>query len=118
MQSVFVHHLETAVPVTAHTQAEAAQILQLALAKDDRRVGHLIHRLYTHSGIGKRNSVMGNCLPGTPGNAFYDPLTGTFMSPSTEVRNQIYTDEARRMAPDLAAPKDPSRGYRTGPGCR
>lgn len=100
---VYLHHIDTAVPSTAYEQTAAADILKRAIAHEDRRTERLIQRLYTHSGIERRHTVLSGFAPGTPGGLFHDATSGTFRSPSTEERNTIYTDAARRMAPKLAA---------------
>lgn len=100
---IYLHAIETAVPETAYPQTVAAEILKQAIATDDRKTERLIQRLYSHSGIDKRHSVLGGFEHDGPGSQFHNLAEGTFRSPSTEERNIIYTEAARRMAPELAA---------------
>ncbi len=100
---VYLHHIETSVPETVYPQAVAAEILKQAIAQDDRKTERLIQRLYSHSGIDQRYTVLGGFDNNGPGTRFRNPDEGTFRSPSTEERNTIYTEVTRRMAPELAA---------------
>ena len=100
---VYLHQIETAVPEEAYPQNVAAEILKRAIGQGDKRTELIIHRLYTHSHIDKRHTLMGDFRPGGAGRAFHDPDTGAFMTPSTEERNLLYTAASKRMAPELAA---------------
>jgi predicted naringenin-chalcone synthase len=100
--SVYIHHIETLLPETSYPQEKVAATLKRCVAGGDRRTEKIIHYLYTNSGIEKRHSVVKDFEEGSAGGPFYDPVTDTVLSPSTETRNDIYTQAAREMLPCLA----------------
>jgi predicted naringenin-chalcone synthase len=97
----YIHHIETLVPETSYPQERIVATLKRCVARGDRRTERIIHHLYAHSGIEKRHSAMTDFVEGNPGGAFYNPETDTILTPSTEVRNQLYTQSARELLPAL-----------------
>jgi predicted naringenin-chalcone synthase len=93
---VFLHSIATVVPDTAYLQAEAGERMKRQYS-DDRRLERLVHRVYSQSGIEKRYSVVKDFILCAPEGPFYDPSTHTLKSPSTKVRNDIYTQEAKKL---------------------
>ena len=85
----------------------------------------VLNRIYRHSGIDTRHSVIGDYAPvgigrehigdhstRTPGSErdpnagegiFFDPQQGRFLSPGTGARNELYTHEARSLFSRVAA---------------
>jgi hypothetical protein len=61
---------------------------------DDRRLEHLIHRIYHHSGISKRHTVVKDFIPGKNQTSFYFDNNSTAHSPSTGQRNRRFIEHA------------------------
>lgn len=99
--SVFVHHIETAVPETAYDQAFIGEVMKAQL-EGDRRTQRLLGRIYRQSGIDQRHSVISDFVPGAPEGDFYDPQAQKLKVPSTRVRNERYTEHAKALATCLA----------------
>ena len=89
----FLHAIETAVPDHSYSQEEAARVMLNAL-EPGSRASKLVHRIYAHSGIDKRHSVIADLREG--GGDFMD-AEGGFRSPSTGVRNDHYMQHARPL---------------------
>jgi predicted naringenin-chalcone synthase len=98
---VYLHGLATAVPDTAYDQRTARDVMK-AWVGGDRRTDHLLHRIYGHSGIEVRHSVVGDFAPGAPGGLYIDPDTGAFRNPGTAERNAVYAREATALFPKVA----------------
>ena len=101
--SVHVHHIATAVPPATYTQ-ETARDVMTAWIGGDRRTDRLLHRIYGHSGIDTRHSVIGDFSPGAgtgDGGLFVDDAGG-FRNPSTAERNARYREEAGPLFADAA----------------
>ena len=77
--AVHLHHVATAVPAASYAQTQARDVMK-AWIGGDRRTDRLLHRIYGHSGIDRRHSVLEDFL-GAP-------------------------DAARDAAPDGSAPRD------------
>jgi predicted naringenin-chalcone synthase len=92
----FLHAIATVVPDTVYMQAEAGERMKRQYA-DDRKLERLVHRIYTQSGIEKRYSVVKDFVLGAPEGPFYDPVNHALKVPSTRVRNEIYTKEAKNL---------------------
>jgi predicted naringenin-chalcone synthase len=93
---VYLHTIATVVPDTLYLQAEAGERMKRQYASD-RRLERLVHRVYSQSGIEKRYSVVKDFVLGAPEGPFYEPVNHTLKSPSTKVRNDIYTEEAKKL---------------------
>lgn len=89
----YLHAIQTAVPELSYTQEEAAGVMLDAL-EPGSRASKLTHRIYAHSGIEKRHSVIADFKQG--GGDFVD-VDGHFRSPSTGVRNDHYMQHARPL---------------------
>jgi predicted naringenin-chalcone synthase len=92
----FLHSIATVVPDTVYIQAEAGERMKRQYA-DDRRLERLVHRVYSQSGIEKRYSVVKDFVLGSPEGPFYDPVQHVLKVPSTKVRNDLYTEEAKKL---------------------
>jgi len=93
--SVWIHHIETAVPEGCYSQADIGErILGWTVDERDKR---LVRMLYRSSGIDNRHSVIPDW-----GESFFIPTEdGVFRQPSTGERNDIYTREGKKLAVDL-----------------
>ena len=109
--SVYIHHIETLLPPVSYAQEEIAAVLKRTVAKGDRRTERIIHHLYAHSAIERRASVVTDFLPDAPPGSFYDRETDTFFSPSTRVRNELYTEAARTLFPTIATEAFAASGF-------
>jgi predicted naringenin-chalcone synthase len=96
--STFLHAIQTAVPEHSYTQEEASRVMLNAL-EPGSRASKLTHRIYAHSGIDKRHSVIADLRNG--GGDFIDK-NGHFRSPSTGVRNEHYMRHARPLFEEAA----------------
>ena len=94
--STFIHHIETAVPDTRYDQSFIRDEMK-RLLDADRRTARLLHYVYGQSGIEKRHSAVRDFTPGVPEGAFYDPVQDRLKSPSTGVRNALYTDVSKEL---------------------
>ena len=105
--SVWIHHIETAVPERCYSQEEVGKhMLEWTIDERDKR---LVRMLYRNSGIETRHSVIPDW-----GEGFFIPkVDGSYRQPSTSERNSTYTREGHKLAVDLghkllaAAPEFP-----------
>ena len=117
MEPVFIHQLATAVPQYRVPQAHARETLKAQL-EGNRLAQRLVHRLYTQSGIETRYSVVPDfaapeTTPTIADKVIADAATvkaglfldaaGCYTSPSTKVRNDLYTEAARPLFKEAAA---------------
>ncbi|MEX0779575.1 MAG: type III polyketide synthase [Balneolales bacterium] len=99
--SVFIHHIDTAVPEISYKQ-EFIRDLMKANVSDKRAVKSLIHRIYNHSSIKKRHSVIYDFnLNGYPP-VFFDEDGKALPAASTKTRNEVYMREAKSLYCNLA----------------
>ena len=97
----FLHSLVTRVPATAYSQEEVGRVLGSEL--DPQGTGRrLSDRIYRHSGIETRHSVITGYDPGTADGLFFDRESGRFLSPSTGERNDLYVQEAKPLFVETA----------------
>jgi predicted naringenin-chalcone synthase len=92
----YLHALATVVPDTVYLQAEAGERMKRQYS-EDRKLERLVHRIYSQSGIEKRYSVVKDFVLGGAEGPFYDPTNHVLKMPSTKVRNEIYTEEAKKL---------------------
>jgi predicted naringenin-chalcone synthase len=92
----YLHAIATVVPDTLYLQAEAGERMKRQYTQD-RRLERLVHRIYSQSGIEKRYSVVKDFVLGAPEGPFYEPVQHLLKSPSTKVRNEMYTEEAKKL---------------------
>ncbi len=105
MNPVFIHQLATAVPQHLVPQAFARDTLKAQL--DDRLAQRLVHRLYTQSGIETRYSVVPDFAVSensdvTRHAGLFLDADGRYTSPSTKVRNDLYSETARPLFKEAA----------------
>jgi len=92
---VYLHAARTIVPETSYTQDEAGEVMLRSLDPESR-AGRLVRRIYRHSGIEKRHSVIRDLKEPADGNLFFSK-EGKFLSPSTGTRNDVYARESRPL---------------------
>ena len=100
---VYIHHIETAVPPTSYRQDYVRDFMK-AHTQGDRRTGSLLHRVYSHSGIEKRHSVIEDLRPEVENLMFFqrNGSPDSLETPSTAKRNRIYTEQSKPMFTGLA----------------
>jgi len=92
--TTYIRSLATAVPETHYPQTLTRDLIleHIPLERLEQR---LLKRIYQHSGISKRHSVISDWLPGDAGGAFFDPDSNTLHTPSTKVRNDLYIEHSK-----------------------
>jgi predicted naringenin-chalcone synthase len=63
----------------------------------ERLETRLLKRIYQHSGITKRHSVVNDFLPDSEGGPFFDPADNQLKTPSTKVRNDLYIEHGKQL---------------------
>ena len=91
--SAFLHNIQTVTPEQCYQQSVVAETMKAGLG-GERRSGRLIERIYKHSGINTRYSVVKDLVE--PEEALFFTDEG-MMSPSTATRNALYTQEAKKL---------------------
>ena len=116
MNPVFIQQLATAVPEYVVPQAFARDTLKARL--DDRLAQRLVHRLYTQSGIETRYSAVPDFAEPSENAAPHVGLFlgegGRYTSPSTKVRNDLYTEAARPLFKEAAEKVLAGSGFDAG----
>ena len=92
----FIHHISTGVPDTAYPQEVIGEAMLRQLDSESKGA-RLLRRIYRHSGIDKRHSVIKDYRHSEGDGLFFDADDGRFLSPSTKERNDLYTREARKL---------------------
>lgn len=98
---MYLHAIATAVPPTAYSQEAVREILLRGM-EPGSKAARLLRRIYSHSGIDQRHSVVADFADGVEG-LFLDTDLHTLKLPGTGARNDRYTSEARAMFTDVAA---------------
>ena len=99
--SAYLHGVASAVPEMAYDQTVARDVMK-AWVGGDRRTDRLLDRIYQHSGIDTRHSVVSDFAPGGAGGFYLDAASGAFRSPGTAERNAVYAREALALFPRVA----------------
>jgi predicted naringenin-chalcone synthase len=97
---VYVQHIETLVPENAYTQEFACE--RMKSWTDGDKQHRLVNRVYQHSGIGTRHSVLAEFSPGAAEPLFKIGPDGKPLEPGTRERNERFAREARRMSVEVA----------------
>jgi len=99
VMSIFVRHLETAVPATAYAQEYIeARMLGWAATERQRRI---LRQVYRNSGIDRRHSVVSDFMSPAPQELYQVGADGAVDNPGTAARNAFFVKHARVMAVDL-----------------
>lgn len=94
--SSYIHSIATAVPDNAYDQQDIREAMKRYIG-DDRRTRHLLHRIYTQSGIETRHSVIPDLNGSVNGERLFFRPDKTLGAPSTGTRNRLYTEHAQRL---------------------
>lgn len=97
--SVFIHDIATAVPETAYRQ-EFLRDVMLRQFEGRAQTQTLVRRIYDHSGIERRHSVVVDLDGETDTFLLFDRDLGA-LTPGTAARNAVYVEAARRLALDV-----------------
>lgn len=98
---VYIHNIENGVPETEYPQDYIRDLMK-ELVSDKELTRRIIHRIYSQSGIEKRHSVIRNFEPIDGPRQFFQSENGKLTMPSTKRRNEIYTQESRKLYSDIA----------------
>lgn len=97
-----IHRIQTVVPEHTFDQQFARELMKKNL-DGNRSAQRLLHRVYAHSGIDKRHSVIadfnGN---GASENLFFERDGTPLPAPGTKARNKAYQQQARPLFSKLA----------------
>ena len=97
--TAYIHHIETLVPPYPYRQKEARDLMIQWLP--GKRIGRLIRRIYDHSGIENRYSVLPDFGPRAKSFLFRKDSFGRIVESSTEPRNQHYAKWARKLTVEV-----------------
>lgn len=94
--SAWIHGIGTAVPGKRYAQGDIGEILSRKLPQGSKG-RRLMNMIYNRSGIDYRHSVISDYRTEGPDGHFFTDEAGTFGSPSTGVRNDLYAKKARAI---------------------
>ncbi len=97
----YLHGLATTVPEPHYTQEWACELMQRH-ATERRGVRRVIRSIYRNSGIEKRHSVIDDWGETGAAPVFFQDEDTLLPTPDTYTRNQVYTQEGRRLFEALA----------------
>lgn len=92
--AAYIHHIETVVPKFAYQQTDIAQTMKANFG-ESRKEQKLIGRIYAHSGIETRHSVLRDLTGQQNQSLFF--TKDDMLEPSTKVRNDLYAKQAREL---------------------
>jgi predicted naringenin-chalcone synthase len=98
--SAIIQNIATAVPRFCYTQDFARDRMKQWVA--DPKAKRLVRAIYNRSGIDTRHSVSGDFQEEAEGTLFGFDEAGTMVSPSTQQRNDVYAENAKTLAVDVA----------------
>ena len=100
--SVYIQSIETQVPETEYTQEFIRGLMEKSIRASGKTARYL-QRIYRHSGIETRHSVIRDFAPDAPQTPFFTTAPdGSMNTPDTRARNDIYISESRRLFAELA----------------
>lgn len=94
--AVFIHDIATAVPPTAYRQNFLRDVM-IRRFQGRPQTQNFLRRIYDHSGIEQRHSVVEDFREGQNRFLFFDPVRGP-QTPGTATRNEAYVESAGRLA--------------------
>jgi predicted naringenin-chalcone synthase len=97
---VYLHHVETLTPDHCYTQEFACERMKAWVEGEKQQ--RLVSRVYRHSGIDTRHSVLEDFKPGAANPLFKNDTDGRPVEPSTRERNERFSVEARRLSVNVA----------------
>ncbi len=95
--SSYIQQISTVVPDISYRQEFLCEQMKNYVAGDDRRLKHLIHRIYHNSGIEKRHSVIPDFVPDNGEAPFYFQEGQSVNQPTTGQRNNRFTRHANPL---------------------
>ena len=99
---IFIHSIETGVPEREYSQEFIRGLMEKSIRASGKTARYL-RRIYSHSGIETRHSVIRDFAPDAPRTPFFTTGSdGSLNTPDTRARNDIYIAESRRMFTELA----------------
>lgn len=98
--SAFIHHIATATPTYAYSQAYTRD--RLKDWAQDPKTKRMIHAIYNRSGIETRHSVSGDFIAGADASLFRTDTEGKLIAPGTAERNRVYARAANELAIEAA----------------
>ncbi|MFP4330524.1 MAG: type III polyketide synthase [Spirochaetaceae bacterium] len=99
--TVYLHGIATTVPEHSYTQEFAHQFMRRLYAEKTRSLS-LIDRVYPGTAIDKRHTVIGDYGKEPSEYVFYPKTADLKPEPTTKERNDLYTEEARRLSAAVA----------------
>ncbi len=102
MSNIYIHGIETAVPETSYPQEQIGTVM-LAQIDPESKGARLLRRVYKHSGIEKRHSVIRDYADGKHDGLFFDASSDSYKSPTTGARNDLYAVEARKLFREVSS---------------
>lgn len=99
--AVFIHDIATGVPPTAYRQDFLREVM-VRLFEGRTHTQNFLRRIYDHSGIEQRYSVVEDFGEGRNRYLFFDPVRGP-QRPGTAVRNEVYLESAGRLALEVGS---------------
>ena len=100
--AAYIHSLSTAVPETAYGQDDIRRFMEEAIPVRDGKAVRYLRRLYAHSGIETRHSVIRDLAPGAGDLFFSRRPDGSCTGPATGERNDRFIRESKGLYVELA----------------
>jgi predicted naringenin-chalcone synthase len=98
--SAIIQNISTAVPQFCYSQDFARDRMKSWIS--DPKAKRLVRAIYNRSGIDTRHSVSGDFQEEAQGTLFGVDEAGNLLSPSTQERNDVYSENAKSLAVDVA----------------
>ncbi|TDU66171.1 putative naringenin-chalcone synthase [Prosthecobacter fusiformis] len=98
--SSYIHHIATATPPYAYSQAYTRD--RLKEWTQNPKTKRLIQAIYNRSGIETRHSVTGDFIAGADATLFRSDAEGRLIPPGTAERNRVYAHSARELSVEVA----------------
>jgi predicted naringenin-chalcone synthase len=96
IMGVYIQNIDCRVPKTCYSQQSIKEIMKRLLASPGR-TNRYIDSIYQNSDIDQRYSCISN-----PDDFFRTSQTGEVINPTTKMRNDLFTVEARKLFVDVA----------------
>lgn len=93
--AAYIHNIATTVPERSYKQDFLREQMKKYVGQRNASK-HIIHRIYTKSGINKRHTVIDDFQSNGDPRVFFQ-RDGTLSAPSTGTRNQLYIEKAKPL---------------------
>lgn len=102
--ATYIHSIAAGAPETAYGQTFIAQFMEQAITASggDEAAARYLRRIYAHSGIETRHSVIRDFVPRAAEFFFKRNPDGSYAAPGTGARNDLFIRESRKLYADLA----------------